>query len=116
MIDLNYRQRFLLRELCICLFLFPSSNFFINYFRLNSLHKNTEGHMLKFENVSKVFNDEFKAVDSVSFEVQKVEFLVLFVPSGSGKSTTTKMINRMERHTSGTITINNKDDLSYTPL
>lgn len=65
--------------------------------------------MLKFENVSKVFNGGFKAVDSVSFDIPEGEFLVLIGPSGSGKSTTMKMINQMVSHTSGTISINGKD-------
>ncbi|MFC4022396.1 betaine/proline/choline family ABC transporter ATP-binding protein [Oceanobacillus longus] len=65
--------------------------------------------MLKFENVSKVYKDGFKAVDSVSFEIPEGELVVLIGPSGSGKSTTMKMINRMIPHTSGTISINGKD-------
>ncbi len=65
--------------------------------------------MLKFENVSKVYNSGFKAVNSVNFEIPEGEFLVLIGPSGSGKSTTMKMINRMIPHTSGLITINGKD-------
>ena len=69
--------------------------------------------MLKFENVSKVYEDGFKAVDSISFEIPKGELLVLIGPSGSGKSTTMKMINRMEPHTSGKISINGKDNNSY---
>jgi osmoprotectant transport system ATP-binding protein len=69
--------------------------------------------MLKFENVSKVFDGGFQAVKSVSFDIPAGEFLVLIGPSGSGKSTTMKMINRMEPHTSGKITINGKDTNSY---
>ncbi|WP_432363393.1 betaine/proline/choline family ABC transporter ATP-binding protein [Sporosarcina sp. UB5] len=69
--------------------------------------------MLKFENVSKVYEDGFKAVDSISFEIPKGELLVLIGPSGSGKSTTMKMINRMEPHTGGKISINGKDNNSY---
>ena len=65
--------------------------------------------MLKFENVSKVYADGFKAVDSVNFEIPEGEFLVLIGPSGSGKSTTMKMINRMIPHTNGTISIDGKD-------
>ncbi|WP_203247496.1 betaine/proline/choline family ABC transporter ATP-binding protein [Sporosarcina beigongshangi] len=71
--------------------------------------------MLKFENVSKVYGDGFQAVKSVSFDIQQGEFLVLIGPSGSGKSTTMKMINKMEPHTSGTISINGKDINSYNP-
>ncbi|WP_432353879.1 betaine/proline/choline family ABC transporter ATP-binding protein [Sporosarcina sp. A2] len=69
--------------------------------------------MLKFENVTKEFEDGFKAVDSVSFEIKEGELLVLIGPSGSGKSTTMKMINRVISHTSGAITINGKDNKSY---
>lgn len=65
--------------------------------------------MLKFENVTKVFAEGFKAVDSVSLEIQKGEFIVVIGPSGSGKSTTMKMINRMVPLTSGTITIDGED-------
>ncbi|MBS4206016.1 ABC transporter ATP-binding protein [Lederbergia citrea] len=65
--------------------------------------------MLKFENVSKVYDDGFQAVSSVNFEIQEGEFLVIIGPSGSGKSTTMKMINRMIPHTSGTITIDGND-------
>lgn len=65
--------------------------------------------MLKFDKVSKVFNDGTQAVNEVSFEVASGEFLVLIGPSGSGKSTTMKMINAMIKHTSGTISIDGKD-------
>lgn len=69
--------------------------------------------MLKFENVTKVYEGGFKAVDSVDFEILSGELLVLIGPSGSGKSTTMKMINRIIPHTSGTISINGKDINSY---
>lgn len=69
--------------------------------------------MLKFENVTKIYDGGFKAVDSVSFTIKEGEFLVLIGPSGSGKSTTMKLINRMIPHTSGTISINGKDVNTY---
>lgn len=71
--------------------------------------------MIKFEHVSKVYTDGFKAVDSVNFEVPEGEFLVLIGPSGSGKSTTMKMINRMIPHTNGTISIDGKDITKLNP-
>ena len=71
--------------------------------------------MLKFENVSKVYEGGFQAVKSVNFEILEGELLVLIGPSGSGKSTTMKMINRIIPHTSGTISINGKDVKSYNP-
>ena len=69
--------------------------------------------MLKFENVSKVYEGGFQAVKSVNFEIKEGELLVLIGPSGSGKSTTMKMINRIIPHTSGTVSINGKDVKSY---
>ena len=69
--------------------------------------------MIKFENVSKVYDNGFQAVKSLNFEIQKGELLVLIGPSGSGKSTTMKMINRINPHSSGKITINGKDITSY---
>ncbi|MFJ7827930.1 betaine/proline/choline family ABC transporter ATP-binding protein [Psychrobacillus sp. NPDC096623] len=71
--------------------------------------------MIKFEHVSKVYSDGFKAVDSVNFEVPEGEFLVLIGPSGSGKSTTMKMINRMIPHTNGTISIDGNDITKLNP-
>ena len=69
--------------------------------------------MLKFENVTKVYDGGFQAVKSVNFEIKEGELLVLIGPSGSGKSTTMKMINRIIPHTSGKISINGKDVKSY---
>lgn len=69
--------------------------------------------MIKFENVTKMYDSGFQAVKSVDFEIKKGELLVLIGPSGSGKSTTMKMINRIIPHTSGTITIDGKDIKSY---
>ena len=69
--------------------------------------------MLKFENVTKTFEGGFKAVDSVSFEIQEGELLVLIGPSGSGKSTTMKMINKIVPHSSGLISIDGQDINTY---
>lgn len=69
--------------------------------------------MIKFENVSKVYDSGFQAVKSLNFEIHEGELLVLIGPSGSGKSTTMKMINRINPHTTGRITINGKDITSY---
>lgn len=65
--------------------------------------------MLKFENVSKVFDDGTKAVNSVSFEVDSGELLVLIGPSGCGKSTMMKLINRMIPHSTGKVYVGGKD-------
>lgn len=65
--------------------------------------------MIEFKNVSKIFDDETKAVDDVSFTVNEGEFVVLIGTSGSGKTTTMRMINRMIDSTSGEILIDGKN-------
>ena len=64
--------------------------------------------MIKAEDISKHFG-KVKAVDSISFEVQEQENLILLGTSGCGKTTTLKMINRLIEPTSGSIFINGKN-------
>ncbi|WP_062106118.1 ABC transporter ATP-binding protein [Bacillus niameyensis] len=59
--------------------------------------------MIKFENVSKSYEDGTIAVDSLNMEIKKGEFFVLIGPSGCGKTTTLKMINRLIPLSEGTI-------------
>ncbi|MEZ2337612.1 ABC transporter ATP-binding protein [Mucilaginibacter sp. RCC_168] len=60
--------------------------------------------MIKVEGISKHFG-KIKAVDTISFEVQEQENLILLGTSGCGKTTTLKMINRLIEPTSGSIFI-----------
>ncbi|MFZ5818240.1 MAG: betaine/proline/choline family ABC transporter ATP-binding protein [Bacillota bacterium] len=72
--------------------------------------------MVRFENVSKVYPDGTRAVDSLSLEIEKGEFVCLIGPSGCGKTTTMKMINRLHEPTSGTIYVGGKDIMSVDPV
>jgi putative ABC transport system ATP-binding protein len=72
---------------------------------------------LKVDNVKKVFEPRsssakkmvVKALDGVSFEVRRGEFVSIVGPSGSGKSTLLNVIGALERPTSGKVFINGED-------
>ncbi len=60
---------------------------------------------VKFNAVSKKYDDGFEAVKDLNLEVKDGEFLVLLGPSGCGKSTTLRMLAGLEEVTSGEIQI-----------
>ncbi len=70
--------------------------------------------MLQFKNVTKIYdNTNVTALDHISLDIQKGEFIFLVGHSGAGKSTLIKLITAEERATSGVIIIN---DINVTEL
>ncbi|GGH83416.1 osmoprotectant transport system ATP-binding protein [Pullulanibacillus pueri] len=72
--------------------------------------------MIEFQEISKVYEDGFKALKDISFTVKEGELLVLIGPSGCGKTTTMKMINRLIEPSKGTIMIEGKDIANENPV
>lgn len=68
--------------------------------------------ILKVENLNKTYGkgeNQVKAVDNISFSVEKGEFVAIIGASGSGKSTLLHLIGGVDRPTSGKVYIDGKD-------
>ena len=65
--------------------------------------------MIKFKNVTKVYNRTIKAVNNISFEVRGGEIVGFTGPNGSGKTTTIKMLTGILPPDKGEIKINGFD-------
>lgn len=68
--------------------------------------------ILKVENLTKTYgkkDTEVKALDNISFSVNKGEFIAIVGASGSGKSTLLHLIGGVDKPTSGKVYINGKD-------
>lgn len=71
--------------------------------------------ILKAEALCKYYgrgDNQVKAVDNVSFEIKKGEFISIVGKSGSGKSTLLHMLGGLDYPTSGKVLINNNDIFS----
>ena len=64
------------------------------------------------QNVSKIYGskeNEVKALDNVSFEIEKGKFTIIVGQSGAGKTTLLNLLGGMDTITSGSIIVDNKD-------
>ena len=68
--------------------------------------------ILKVQNLTKTYGkgeNEVKAVDDISFSIEKGEFVAIVGASGSGKSTLLHLIGGVDRPTAGKVYIDGKD-------
>lgn len=65
--------------------------------------------MIKFKNVTKIYNKTLTAVNNISFEVRGGEIVGFTGPNGSGKTTTIKMLTGILPPDKGDIKINGFD-------
>ncbi len=68
--------------------------------------------ILRVENLTKTYGSgesEVRALDNVSFSVEKGEFIAIIGPSGSGKSTLLHILGGVDRPTSGKVFIEGID-------
>ena len=71
---------------------------------------------VSFRDVSKIYRSgevEIRAVDDISFEIQKGEFVVIVGPSGAGKTTVLNMLGGMDACSEGTILVDGSEVSRY---
>ena len=79
---------------------------------------NLQNSYVKLDKVSKIYKMgevEIRAVDNISFEISKGEFVVVVGPSGAGKTTVLNILGGMDTATEGKVLVDGKDVAKYTP-
>ena len=68
-----------------------------------------------FNQISKVFADGTVALDKLSLEFEKGEFIILLGPSGSGKTTACRILAGLEEATNGSVSVDGRDITNLPP-
>lgn len=71
---------------------------------------------INVKNISKIYNMgevSIKAIEKISFSIEKGELVVILGPSGAGKTTILNILGGMDTVTSGSIIVDDKDISKY---
>ncbi|MFQ6129216.1 MAG: ABC transporter ATP-binding protein [Candidatus Hadarchaeaceae archaeon] len=74
--------------------------------------------LIKLRNVTKIYESgatRVRALDNVSFDVEKGEFMSVMGPSGSGKTTLLNVIGCLDKPTSGKVRVGGRDVTRMSP-
>ena len=77
---------------------------------------NLQNSYVKIDKVSKIYNMgevEIRAVDNISFEISKGEFVVVVGPSGAGKTTVLNILGGMDTATKGNVFVDGSNIAKY---
>ena len=69
--------------------------------------------IIEVRNLTKVFNSEIRAVDSINFKIKKGEIFGFLGPNGAGKTTTINMLCTLMKPTSGQGKVCNYDIIKH---
>ena len=77
---------------------------------------NLQNSYVKLDKVSKIYKMgevEIRAVDNISFEISKGEFVVVVGPSGAGKTTVLNILGGMDTATEGDVYVDGSNIAEY---
>ena len=77
---------------------------------------NLQNSYVKLDKVSKIYKMgevEIRAVDNISFEISKGEFVVIVGPSGAGKTTVLNILGGMDTATKGNVFVDGSNIAKY---
>lgn len=77
---------------------------------------NLQNSYVKLDKVSKIYKMgevEIRAVDNISFEISKSEFVVVVGPSGAGKTTVLNILGGMDTATKGNVFVDGSNIAKY---